>query len=268
MEQEKIKAIIKEQVNKLDDLSNEVGKEFDKDAIHDFRVAAKMLRSFIRLLRMQTNDKELKFTKSFKRLYQIAGAIRDAQLERERMVDKQAMLPTYMAQLEQKTAAQKQEWLKHYSKKVIKKLEHRLVDRKYEKINPEALPSFCMMQMTAIDITDKQQTILTDNELHTIRKHVKDIVYTTKLAKQKWKAGYKKTQNLSIDQLDILASEIGDYNDQRLLLEHLGAFSGQELTDKEETVIKALRKESADKLTQDKSKIVKIIKDIKPTQVE
>lgn len=262
MEQEKIKAIIKEQVDRLDDLSKEVGKEFDKDAIHDFRVAAKMLRSFIRLLRMQTNDKELKLTKSFKRLYQIAGAIRDAQLELERMIDKQTLLPTYMNQLEQKTAIQKQEWLKHYSKKVIKKMEHRLVDRKYGKINPEALPSFCMMQMTAIDTADKQQTILTDNELHTIRKHVKDIVYTTKLAKQKWKAGYKKAKDLSTDQLDILASEIGDYNDKRILLEHLSGFSGAQMAESEQAAIKALCMESADKLTQDKSKIVKIIKDI------
>ena len=127
MKQEKVRAIIKEKVEELSALCRKIDEDFDMDTIHAFRVAVKTLRSFLRLLRVQAEKPALKMPKSFKRLYHIAGAIRDARLEKEQMAENQQKLPGYMDKLEHVIEIQKREWGVHYSKKTLRKLENRLM---------------------------------------------------------------------------------------------------------------------------------------------
>src|SRR4051812_1680068 len=107
MKSQQITRTIKRMVAKLSMLAKKTGKTFDKDVIHDFRITAKMLRSFLRLLSMHTGNKKMKFSGRFKRLYHIAGAIREAQLESMRMAQEQLHLQSYLDKLNKIIAARK-----------------------------------------------------------------------------------------------------------------------------------------------------------------
>ena len=68
MTHETIQGIIEKKVNELSRLGKKIGEDFDQDTIHNFRVATKTIRSFLRLLRLHTHEPRLKISEKFKRL--------------------------------------------------------------------------------------------------------------------------------------------------------------------------------------------------------
>jgi len=261
MKPEKIRAILKDKISEITELSEQVGKDFDVDIIHDFRVAVKVLRSFLRLLRTHHQEPGLKMTKKFKRLYQTAGAIRDAQLELEKLSGNDLPLPSYIAMLHSAIDRQKQEWYKIYSKKVLKKLEVRLLDYPYEPIPPEALADFFAAQMASIHNIGAGKSP-TDDQVHSVRKRAKDILYTNILAKKRWKAAYKKLEDRPVKQLDNLTDIIGDYNDERITLAHLSSFSSKKMGLGEENAINDICEEEAALLMEQKIEILELVKNL------
>ncbi len=259
MDQEKIRAVIKAKVAELSVLSEKIGDGFDKEPIHKFRVAVKSLRSFLRLLRTQPNTPSLKMPKSFKRLYQIAGAIRDAQLEMEQLAGKQPELPHYMDKLHKMIERQKSEWGKCYSKKVLNKLEDRLIAYKYTEIDDNVLTAFFNLKMTSVDELNKTGAP-TDNQVHQARKEVKDILYVSKLTKKKWKTVYKQQPCISVKNLKQFADVLGDYNDKRINLEHLSSFSSRTMESEEKDTIRNICIENTKELKIKKKSIMEMVK--------
>src|ERR1700744_2501723 len=127
MKKGKVNATIRKQVKQIKRYCRDIAEDFDKDAVHDMRVAVKTLRSFLRLLHMNIHKPQLKISKKLKRLYHIAGAIRDAQLELETIKKEQPELLHYISHLHDLIDRQKKEWKKHYSKKTINTFGHKLL---------------------------------------------------------------------------------------------------------------------------------------------
>lgn len=225
MRPEKIRRLIGENVDELFETGKQIEGNFDKDVIHDFRVEVKTLRSFLRLINTETNI-PVELPKKLKRLYHIAGAIRDTQLEMERLSAKEQQLPNYTANLRYSLERQKNEWSRHYSKKTFRRLSYKLLETDYKRLPPTALPDFFNLRMLWVADLGKV-TSPTDNQVHSIRKHIKDVLYCFKIAKKHWKKAYSLVSDIPLEPLDNTADEIGEYNDRRIMLEHLGSFSSR-----------------------------------------
>jgi len=258
MQQKKLKAIIKKKVGIITHLCRDVDTAFDKDTVHDFRTSVKSLRSFLRLQQMHTG-KHLKIPKKFKRLYHIAGVIREAQLEIEHFEGKKPDLPHYVEHLYLIIARQKKEWRNLYSKKVLRRFNKKISGYKYKSIHPGMLEKFFDDRVTVVNfITHKVSP--TDEQVHTARKKIKDILYTSKIAEKKWNATHKEVELISVKKLDQLADMIGDYNDERITLEHLRAFSTRRLSKNEKSTLSALKTKETKKLSARKKSIMAVAK--------
>ncbi len=258
MKPEKIRKIIGGKVKKIKTLSRNINDKFEKDAIHEFRVAVKSLRSFLCLLRMASEDRAPKIPGKFKRLYHIAGAIRDAQLELETITASNTTLPVYTDKLKNDIKRQKAEWERQYSEKVFRKMKKRLAGYEYETLSPDALAAFHYMKVAGVKKLSNTKPV-TNTHVHNIRKHVKDIIYTTKLARKEWKPAIKHAEPMPVDELDRIAAMIGEYNDERIQLEHLSSFSSPRLEPEEKRSLEDLCKDDAAKLRTGKKKILMVV---------
>src|ERR1700744_4288525 len=150
MKQEMIKTMIKDKVNRIGELCESIGRDFDKETIHELRVTVKKLRSFLRLLRMHSQKNSIKMPKKFKRLYHMAGTIRDVQLELEKVSNSKVVLPEYLGKLQHVLSTQKKEWHKHYHKKIVHKLENKLLSLNYETLHPAILENFLKTKLASV----------------------------------------------------------------------------------------------------------------------
>lgn len=257
MDSHKVREILKKEIDEIKGLAHDVGDGFDKEAIHDFRVAVKTLRSFLRILNMQKNNPKIKLTKKFKRLYRISGVIRDTQLETKSLEEKALMLPVYLDSLNKKIERKKMEWQKHYSKKVMRKLEHRLTNKAVT-LADVSLAAFVATKISLIhQLCD--QPLLTNDQVHTIRKQVKDIVYSVKTAKKSWRAGYDAVKGVHLKNFQLVADAIGKFNDDRIILDHLRSFHSRLMADEEQHTLTAYCKEENVRLRKMKKKALTVV---------
>ncbi len=261
----KIKKILRKELNKVIDTGQDIGEDYDKDIIHDFRVEVKTLRSFLRLLRTNSNNSNLKLTAKFKRQYHICGAIRDAQLELKNITDARLVFPVYMDSLQQKMQQKKGEWRLYYAKKTFQKLEKKLTCHHFQPLEPIMLTIFINGKMDVIRQLC-QLPSLTNDQVHNMRKAIKDILYIVKLAKKNWKAGYIQTGPLDVEPLENLATVIGDYNDSRIMHDHLISFCSKNMSNEEKSAISNFCNEEARRLNSRKKNALTLVRKYIHTQ--
>jgi CHAD domain-containing protein len=260
MKQQKIKKILSEKLDELSGLCKKISPDFDKESIHNFRVAVKTFRSFLRLLRMNgNNDKHLILSKKIKRLYHIAGAIRDAQNELEKLTVKQLALPVYLYNLHQIINRQQNEWRKNYTKKLFHKFKSKVTGLVYQPLPKEALINFINMKMTAIHTLSYIMSP-TDNQVHGIRKLVKDILYVSKLTEKNQKQACIRLIDTPIEKLEQIADAIGEYNDDRIMLDHISTFDSKTMTSNEKNMIKIFCDKQTIDLKKAKKKVLTMVK--------
>lgn len=242
MKPKEIQGIVKQKVNKLAALSEKISPGFDQEDVHEFRIAVKKLRSFIRLLEVDMDEPDLQMPQKFKRLYQILGALRDSQLELEAISNQNLIMPAYSDQLQNTLNARKQEWDERFSKKILGDLSTRYMNIKYEILAPAVLLEFISVRIAAVEKVSNLESP-SFAQIHAVRKVLKDILFNLKLAKKNWKATYKQVEDLPEEQMSALADLIGEFNDQRQTLEHLDSFASKSMDETEEKTIKNLCKE-------------------------
>jgi CHAD domain-containing protein len=255
MDKETVHGILKHKAKKIERLCENIAPGFDHDTIHQLRVETKKLRAVMRLINTDNENEPLKLPKRFKRLYHIVGAIRDAQLEQKRITGWGISLPLYTDNLAVNIDRQKQEWEKYYSKKVTAKLIARIDDYPFTDLNPDILHYFFSKGLEKIaGISSKK--VHTNDQIHTMRKLVKDMLYTAKFAEKKWPHGYEKIAVLPLSALNDLSTIIGDYNDARIMLEHLSSFSSNTMTQGEKDTMLHIRTEEMERQHTEKKKVL------------
>lgn len=239
MKEKRIKAIIEKKVSTLAALAGDLSATFDKETIHEFRVTIKSLRAFLRLLQMHTGNEKIRISRKTKELYDILGAIREAQLELEVFEKTQETIPSYIQYLQHTIELKKCEWGKYATNKVFSKLLDKLTGIKYRSLSADALSDFLANQWEAghTILANKKAT---GDQLHTARKRVKDILHIEKLAAKHWKSKHAYALPCPLKTLDTLADAIGKYNDSRIQRAHLNAFVTRMPDSEEKTTIKTL----------------------------
>jgi len=247
-------------VGKIAALCEDINRNFDAEAIHKFRTSVKKLRAFLRLLEMNKTEPDPKLTNKFKHLYHIAGNIRDAELAIEKITRKQLPLPTYLETLQTNVAHNKKEWQLHYSKNILSKLENKLTSCEFHALHPEALEH--LVSKSVDNIRGICKTALPgNNEIHSLRKIMKDLLYLSAFTDKHWKDAAGQFEKIPSKSLEELTDIIGNFNDQRLSMEQMIAFTSQNIHVKEKNAIETFCNEEAMLLTEKKKHIVTMVKE-------
>ena len=260
MDKNNIKEVIVDKTTEIVNLCSKVGIDFDDENIHKFRVAFKYLRSFLRLLRLHNDDKGLRMPDKMKELYFIAGNIRDTQLALSNLGNKELELPSYFDKLNKRLDDLKRDWKNAYSEKSLHYFLKQVKNTKFQELPVGILTNFLNTRLASIDETIKIDAP-TDLQIHSIRKDAKDIIYATDAAtKNKWGKAEEETKNIPIEELNQVADEIGEYNNQRLQLESISQFGNQATGEEEKEQIKKMKRQQKPKIQKKKKNIISLVK--------
>jgi CHAD domain-containing protein len=220
IQQDVLQAIVRHSLKRIRQYRQKMQHGLKAEDVHQFRVEIKKLRAFLRMIPGAPQD-ALKIPRSLKEQYRQAGAIRDLQL----MI---AAKPG--PQIEHKYIRQ----LKRKKKQVITKTNRKEINvmiRKTGKGISRQLPEYLPVSVAAKFIHDKLLLIhtvtkkknLTDEEIHSVRKELKDILYDVKnigqsapaiLREMHWPAEREKFYAS-------LAEDLGKYQDCNVELKKL-----------------------------------------------
>lgn len=202
----------------LEKLAAKIAGEFDVEDIHHFRTTAKKLRSLLRWQKQHKNTLPSSFVKD----YHITGELRNMQLLLIRFNEEKIVLPHFMVWITNEIARLQRDWIRNKKKKSLKKLSRKLLGLKWSRLSRTSLETFFQEKMDALHII-LQLPEPPDDQLHEIRKIIKDIYYTRQWCKKHWKAGWEASAKFSLAPLDKLSDQAGNYNDEStglLLLTH------------------------------------------------
>lgn len=258
MNKKKITGLLEDKLKDAGDAIAKVGPGFEEDDIHAFRVAVKKLRAYMRLVSSADKQPKLKLSKKLHELYDIAGGIREAQLELKKAGPSKGKLVSYVSDLEQQITYNKEEWRKKYREDIIKKMAKKLRGKTLKKMPGKAFAAFIKDKLKVLE--DAADHSPNDETIHNCRKSVKDMLYNTKLAESHWPGGYKKVEQLPLKKLDELSDMLGDYNDERLLLESHLAFITQAKTAEEQQQLSAISNKENIKKAEQKQVLLKELK--------
>ena len=217
MNKDKAAEILKNRLNDVGESAAAVAPDFNEKSIHAFRVSVKKLRAYLRLVESGADQPKMKTGKKLKQLYDIAGELRNAQLEQNKTKKQLSALPLYNEKLAETIELNKTAWQQHYQPAIIKKLAKKLEQKPLRKIAAKTLVGFLKERIKVLE--DIADSIPDDEQIHTGRKSVKDMLYNTKLAEKHWPKAYAKITQLPLVKLGELSDLLGNYNDERLILE-------------------------------------------------
>ncbi len=236
--------IVHHYFKQLDKYSVKMRKELKEDTIHLFRVDVKKLRAFLRMMRSGvTEPEQLKFSGQFKKMYSIAGNIRDRQLFLERIKETGKTYPGGKIQTLKKE-------IKELGSKrdlFITKKDFGEMVRRIVKHLPVILPGTLVQ-----DFVQQKQDIINgiiagadykDKNLHNIRKGIKDIVYISRIFTDdlKIRASLPFRTKAELVKAEDLAHSIGLFNDAGIALSFLKLSEVRKANGKEKEHLRWLR---------------------------
>lgn len=207
-----------------------VARDFDVEAIHQFRVEYKKLRAFFRMLSQeQLTSEKIKITGNFKKAYHLSGSIRDMQLQQQRILDaanqEQKKIQAYFTLLQNsidKLTAELSEILIHDPLATCKKKTEISIP---DEFNISGVKLFIQKKWEVICSIIRARHF-SDKNIHAIRKNLKDIFYILE-----WYKGIvddfiltDKRKKEEEQYIQILLKELGYYQDMCIAIALLKSY--------------------------------------------
>lgn len=239
---------------KLAKYKDRLARTDNSDSIHKYRTNVKKIRAILRLLSFEVkNPDDLKFPKQFKEIYKQCGKIRELQLQLIQFGNSGA----YSRLLLRGVSKGQRQLNRLYKRKIIYKTQKRMFRELPGRLHSNTVIHF---MRDKFDEIQKWRVLpdLSDKDVHSIRKNIKDISYTEDVDKE------KKISTSSVRQLEKTASDVGKYNDMRSLLKYLSPQWLNELPRSQKRVLIITRDWHI------KNKIImrtKVLKNIKSMQI-
>lgn len=220
---------IEDKLQSIWQLAEKVYLSYDMEDIHKLRVNFKKMRAIIRLLQGRHSKKEI--PAALKKLYRAAGTIRDLQLHHQQLANiyshKTTLPIQYLQLIQDEIKKQYHVYDKAYnqisfariSKQLKHSIPHHLHRKQYEHRNKKLLRTIYALLYR----------IPTDEELHTIRKHLKDMIYIQDYLPLP--DGYKDA-----------AQVLGDYLDSIVFVKHLKKY-GSNVPENERAILHTIQVE-------------------------
>ena len=217
MNKEQIKHITNIHYRKIKKHLKRIVEDFDAEAIHEFRVEYKKLRAILRMIAQENETAgELKISKKLKRAYTISGSIRDLQLQQQRILEATKQEPkkpqAYLNLLQKEIDNLKPELSEILLENPIAESKKKTDASVPDEFQLTGFKSFIQKKWAAINAIILSGHFIDDN-IHAIRKSLKDLFYNLKI--------YKRVE------LDILSLSVWKGKDEKYfnqLLDELGKF--------------------------------------------
>ena len=243
MKRKALSAVIIRYISNIEKHCQRLPGAFDQEDMHDLRVNYKKARAFLRLLQLEKGSGDLHVPDKLKAVYQIGGKVRDLQLF---LAQLQAMevapaLPVCMAGWNRQLFGYKEQAVRTIEGVHFKKLAGDITKELSPQLYQDTFKKFIQQKVAAIHIV----LLAADNEedLHAIRKHVKDIIYTTRIYEDYWGIPFPLKNWKSEKELNELASTLGDFNDRCLAVSLLQSGYSNDLGEGERNKLLALQKD-------------------------
>jgi CHAD domain-containing protein len=236
-------AVIKKHGKRIKEYGEQLPGSFETETIHELRVEYKKLRAFMRLLQMDADARHLAMPAEVKTVYHAAGSVRDLQLFLPqallRSENGPVPLSVYIQYLQQRLFKAKETLVKTIEDlkggKVIEHITHYL---------PSSLEDIAIRKFIHHKVAAVQLILLAlekDDELHTIRKQLKDIIYNIRIFDSDWGISFPVTAWRSEKKLNDTASMLGDFNDRCIELSFLSENILDPLPESERTALRQWR---------------------------
>lgn len=217
MKKSRVKHTAGTHYKKLDNYSRKMALNFDKEVIHNFRVEYKKLRAFTRLVNDRVHKDEIKIPKKLKKVYSIAGELRDLQLQqlrvRESAQTKADTLHGYYYLLSQEITGIK--------KKLLMSLKVARFNKMRKKTGAGIGQGF-MMQKFPLYLQGKCREAreiifaapLSEGKIHSVRKLLKDLFYNLEIYRQESQFPPGTWKEKVEEYFSTLLDEMGNFQDK------------------------------------------------------
>jgi CHAD domain-containing protein len=217
MTQTEIENIIREIISGLERICGKVDGQFKKNDIHDLRVKIKKLRAFLRLLAMEiTYPENLHLPRNLKEIYTVAGKVRELQLQLTRIKAEQIekeKFTGYTSELKKQVKKRKEELNINLKQEHFQKMEVKILSSLPSNLDATTVEKFFHQKTKNIKLL-LTASIIEDENLHSTRKNIKDLIYIHQILENSSLTNLTFLWNKDIlEKIEELASEFGNFND-------------------------------------------------------
>lgn len=242
MKRAALEEVIVRHINSIEKNSNRLPGSFDQEDIHDLRVDYKKVRAFLRLLQLQKDAGDLNMPGKLRSLYHHCGKVRDLQLFLVELhaLPVSASLPVCIGRWKQQLFTYKEETVRAIEEMHFKKITKSLTKELPRQLQEETIVQFAHQKIAAIHIV----LLAADheNDLHTIRKQLKDLIYNIRIFEHDWGIPFPVSGWNSEKSLNDMASRLGDFNDRCIAVSLLQSGYSANCHEEEKMALQELHK--------------------------
>ena len=267
MKRPQIVNIIKKKYKRINLAFDKIIRHFNENDIHVFRVEVKKLRAFLRLVGAGMDETpKLKLRKKLHKFYKALGIIRSLQIQQQRIQevseDKYSTLPkTYLNLLTTKIATNIdlfQEQAKGV--KPFKKGEQKLLSILPGKLRLIRIREFIRSEVNKLEkLLEPFSTA--DESLHSIRKLLKDLLYTWPYIKVEAAIILPAAMISGQEDLSSITKLLGDFQDTCVGLNLLHAdYIDQEINESKRKLLRDIERKWVEEKEAIRKEIIKVFK--------
>jgi CHAD domain-containing protein len=240
MKRQALEEVIDKHISNIEKHSDRLPGCFDIEDIHDLRVGYKKTRAFIRLLQLEKDTGNLQIPYKLKAVYQAAGKVRDLQLFLAGLhqLPVAQQIPESISHWNRQLFANKESTVSAIEATHFKKILTTLTNELPKELHDDTVKRFLHQKVAAIHIL--LLAAEGEQDLHSIRKQLKDIVYVIRIYESDWGIPFP-VSGFNEKMLSDMASLLGDFNDRCIAISLLQ--SGYDCNENERLVLMQLENE-------------------------
>jgi CHAD domain-containing protein len=227
MNKKKIEHITNEHYRKLKKHLKQLMPELAPETIHEFRVEYKKLRAFLRMISQEEETgEEIKIAKKLKKGYAAAGSIRDLQLQQQQILEVTRQTKkkphAYLVLLKKEIEKQKPELSEIILQDPVAESKKKTAAAIPGKFTIKGFRNFARRKWATINAIISSCHFSDDN-LHTIRKSLKDVFYNLEIYGGS-NQGQGKWKQKDEQYFRTLIEELGSSQDKRSAISLLKSY--------------------------------------------
>ena len=261
--------IVEKYSGQLQKLAARIPGYFKEKDIHDWRVAYKKLRAFLRMITVMVNGHVPLMTKDIRKMYAAAGETRQLSLYLSVFESNVGApiesYPAYTGTLNKQLFAAKENFTRRLDVFSFENEMARWNVMLPGYLTSDIIKTFLQKKITAIGLI----LLVADNDetLHALRKHLKDIIYNYKIFSTDWGIPFpvKAWDNEKV--LIDIAEELGDYNDRCFAITYLEGNYTDLLPENEKYELSKIREHLLAEKQQYQQKVIRQIKQLSLSKI-
>jgi CHAD domain-containing protein len=241
MNRQALEHVIRRHLHHIEKYCDQIPGSFTVEDIHELRVEYKKSRAFLRLLQHERDAGKLQMPEPLKAVYKTAGEVRDIQLFLLLIsgLPIAGALPVFLSAWQKQLFSCKEALVKAIEEANFKKITASIKKELPDQLQDDTIQQFMHEKIAAIRII--LLAAEEENDLHDIRKNLKDIIYNIRLFENDLQIPFPVQTFASEKELSDMASRLGDFNDRCIALDMLQAHAGDNLPPSEQKLLNELQ---------------------------